>query len=93
MASEPKKPIEQMLEALAKARRAEFGDDAEMPNPMRARLHEEIVRVLLRPESRERLASVGVESVGGTPAQLAATIKDEVVTMGKVIREDGIQEK
>jgi len=42
MASEPKKPIEQMLEALAKARRAEFGDDPKMPNPMRARLHEEI---------------------------------------------------
>src|SRR5215212_822481 len=44
MASEPKKPIEQMLEALAKARRAQFGDDAKMPNPMRARLHEEIAR-------------------------------------------------
>ena len=44
MASEPKKPIEQMLEALAKARRAEFGDDPKMPNPMRARLHEEIAR-------------------------------------------------
>ena len=34
-----------MLEALAKARRAQFGDDAKMPNPMRARLHEEIARV------------------------------------------------
>ena len=45
MASEPKKPIEQMLEALAKARRAKFGDDPKMPNPMRARLHEEIARV------------------------------------------------
>jgi hypothetical protein len=45
MASEPKKPIEQMLEALAKARRAQFGDDPKMPNPTRARLHEEIARV------------------------------------------------
>jgi hypothetical protein len=44
MPPEPKKPMEQMLEALAKARRAEFGDDAKMPNPMRARLHEEIAR-------------------------------------------------
>jgi hypothetical protein len=44
MASEPKKPVEQMLEALAKARRAEFGADPKMPNPMRARLHEEIAR-------------------------------------------------
>ena len=44
MPSEPKKPIEQMLEALAKARRAQFGDDPKMPNPMRAGLHEEIAR-------------------------------------------------
>ncbi len=33
-----------MLEALAKTRRVEFGDDPKMPNPMRARLHEEIAR-------------------------------------------------
>src|ERR1044072_4159492 len=44
MASDPKKSIEQMLEALAKARRAQFGNDPKMPNPMRARLHEEIAR-------------------------------------------------
>jgi hypothetical protein len=44
MSSEPKKPMEEMLEALAKARRAEFGDDPKMPNPMRVRLHEEIAR-------------------------------------------------
>jgi len=44
MESEPKKPIEQMLEALARSRRAQFGDDPKMPNPMRARLHEEIAQ-------------------------------------------------
>src|SRR6476660_2812861 len=44
MPSGPKKPIEQMLEALAKARRAQFGVDPKMPNPMRVRLHEEIAR-------------------------------------------------
>jgi hypothetical protein len=44
MGSQPKKPIEQMLEALAKARRTQFGGDPKMPNPMRARLHEEIAR-------------------------------------------------
>jgi tripartite-type tricarboxylate transporter receptor subunit TctC len=31
--------------------------------------------------------------VGGTPAQLAATIKDEVARMGRIIREAGIQER
>src|SRR5262245_34746526 len=50
MASEPNKPIEQMLEALAKARRAQFGNDPRMPNPMRARLHEEIALAGAREE-------------------------------------------
>ena len=44
MASEPKRPIEEMLEASAKARRDAFGVDPQMPNPMRARLHDEIAR-------------------------------------------------
>ena len=54
MASEPKKPIEQMLEALAKARRAQFGDNPKMPNPMRARLHEEIARAGAKEKGESR---------------------------------------
>ena len=47
-----------MLEALAKARRAQFGDDPKMPNPMRARLHEEIARAgAAEDENRESRAS------------------------------------
>jgi len=46
-----------MLEALAKARRTEFGDDAKMPNPMRARLHEEIART--GPAEDEKVESRG----------------------------------
>ena len=44
MPPEPKRPIEELMEASAKARRAEFGVDPAMPNPMRTRLHEEIAR-------------------------------------------------
>ena len=41
----PKKPtIEELLEASAKARREAFGPAPQMPNPMRARLQEEIAR-------------------------------------------------
>ena len=54
MASEPKRPIEELLEASAKARRAEFGTEAKMPNPMRAQLHAEIARRAHEPEPRER---------------------------------------
>jgi hypothetical protein len=45
MSLEPKKPIEDLLEATARARRAQFGADPKMPNPMRAQLHQEIARV------------------------------------------------
>jgi tripartite-type tricarboxylate transporter receptor subunit TctC len=66
---------------------------AKTPDSIIARVHQEIVRVLQRPESKERLAGIGAEPVGSTPGQFAATIKDEVARMGKVIREAGIQER
>jgi tripartite-type tricarboxylate transporter receptor subunit TctC len=66
---------------------------AKTPESIAARLQQEIVRVLRRPESRERLAGIGAEPMGTTPAQFAAAIKDEVGRMGKVIREAGIEEK
>jgi hypothetical protein len=45
MPPDPKKPMEDLLKASAQTRRAEFGPAAQMPNPMRARLHDEIARV------------------------------------------------
>lgn len=54
MPPEPKRPIEELLEASAKARRMAFGADAKMPNPMRARLHEEVARVERGAQPRER---------------------------------------
>jgi hypothetical protein len=54
MPPEPRKPIEELLEASAKARRAEFGADPEMPNPMRARLHDEIARIARKNEPETR---------------------------------------
>ena len=63
------------------------------PEALVARLNQDIVRVLQSPESTKRLAGIGAEPVGSTPAQLAAAIKDEVAKMGKIIREAGIQER
>jgi hypothetical protein len=51
MSLEPKKPIEDLLEATAKARRAQFGADPKMPNPMRVQLHHEIARVAREDDS------------------------------------------
>src|SRR5213593_4572770 len=55
MSPEQKKPIEEVLEASAKARRGQLGADPKMPNPMRAQLHHEIAR-LSRTKERERSA-------------------------------------
>ncbi len=52
MPLEPKKPIEELLETTAKARRAQLGADPKMPNPMRAQLHHEIERVAQGDDSR-----------------------------------------
>ena len=56
-----------------------------------ARLHTEIATLLNRTQVKERFFGAGVESVGGSPEQLAATMHSEVVRMGKVIRQAGIR--
>jgi hypothetical protein len=61
MPPEPKKPIEKLLEASAQLRRAEFGGDPKMPNPMRARLQDEIATLARgdEPAPRSRWFAIG----------------------------------
>lgn len=66
---------------------------ARTPDAIVSRLHQEIVRVLSRPDTRDRFASIGAEPVGSTREELAAEIKAELARMGRVIREAGIQER
>lgn len=54
MPDEPRKPIEELLQASARARRAEFGSDPKMPNPMRVRLHDEVARMAREDEPKPR---------------------------------------
>ena len=60
MPLEPKKPIEELLEASAKARRAAFGADPKMPNPMRTQLHHEISRLAGKDECESRWRAFGI---------------------------------
>ncbi len=55
------------------------------------RLNQEIVSFLQKSETRERFSGAGVESLGSTPEELAATVKAEMARLGKVIREAGIR--
>jgi len=60
MPLEPKNPIEELLEASARARRADFGADPKMPNPMRAQLHHEIARLARSDECQSRWRASGI---------------------------------
>ncbi len=65
---------------------------ARTPTAVVTQLHREIVRALNWPEVKERLFNAGVEVIGGSPEELAATMKSEMARWGKVIRDAGIRE-
>jgi tripartite-type tricarboxylate transporter receptor subunit TctC len=64
---------------------------AGVPAAIINRLNQEIVKALRKADTKERLFNAGVEAVGGTPAQLAASVKSEMVRLGKVIKDAGIR--
>jgi tripartite-type tricarboxylate transporter receptor subunit TctC len=66
---------------------------AKTPASIVGRLNEEIVRVVQRPEVRDKFLAAGVEPVGSTPQELAATMKSEIVRIGKVIKDAGIRDE
>ncbi|HEV8520097.1 MAG TPA: tripartite tricarboxylate transporter substrate binding protein [Burkholderiales bacterium] len=66
---------------------------ARLPAALSNRLHQEIVRALLRPEVKSRLFESGVEPVGSAPAEFAATLKSEMTKWGKVIKDAGIRDE
>ncbi|HEY0338367.1 MAG TPA: tripartite tricarboxylate transporter substrate-binding protein, partial [Burkholderiales bacterium] len=65
---------------------------ARTPTTIISQLNRAIVAVLNMPDVRERFFNVGVETVGSTPEQYAATIRADIARMSKVIRDAGIQE-
>jgi tripartite-type tricarboxylate transporter receptor subunit TctC len=64
---------------------------AKTPRTIIDKLNEEIVRFLNRADVKEKFSNAGMETVGGSPEQLAATVKSEMARMGKVIRDAGIR--
>jgi tripartite-type tricarboxylate transporter receptor subunit TctC len=63
------------------------------PPAIVARLNRDIVRGLADADIKSRFFSAGVETVGSTPAQLAALVKSEMAKWGKLIREANIREE
>ena len=64
---------------------------AKTPGAVIARLNQEIVRALDRPDVKERFRNSGIETVGNTPEQLLADVKAEMDRVGKVVKEGGIK--
>ena len=63
---------------------------ARTPEAIIKLLNQEIVRVLAQAEAKERFLKVGIETIGSTPEQFAATIKADMNRLGAVIRNAGI---
>lgn len=63
---------------------------ARTPASIVARLNQEIVKILARPDVKERFFNAGVETIGSTSEQFAALMKADVVRVGKLVKEAGI---
>ncbi len=68
-----------------------FMAPAGTPQEIVGRLHAEIVRALKDPQVAERLVQQGLEPVGTTPAETAATIKADLAKWRRIFKEAGIQ--
>jgi tripartite-type tricarboxylate transporter receptor subunit TctC len=57
------------------------------PKPIVGRLNEAIVRVLNRPEMKERMFNAGMEVVGSTPEQLETMVRADMALLGKFMKD------
>jgi tripartite-type tricarboxylate transporter receptor subunit TctC len=55
------------------------------------RLHEEISRVLVRPEVKERFYNQSVDIVGGSPEETAAFVKSDIAATARIIKHTGMR--
>lgn len=62
---------------------------AAVPRDIVAKLHGDIVKVMARPDVKERLAADGAEAVANTPEQFAAHIKAEIARWAPVVKASG----
>jgi tripartite-type tricarboxylate transporter receptor subunit TctC len=61
------------------------------PKAIADKFHDDLVKVMQQPELKEKFASLGVDAVSGTPAELAAYMKSEKAKYAKLIKEAGIK--
>jgi len=67
-----------------------FAAPAGTPAAVVARLNKDIIAALASPDSRKRLAELGMDPVGNTPAEAARLVDDEIARWAKVARAAGV---
>ncbi len=60
---------------------------AATPAPVVERLNKEIARIVNLPEFRKKMEDIGAETIGNTPAQMAAQIKDDTERFARLVKE------
>jgi tripartite-type tricarboxylate transporter receptor subunit TctC len=56
------------------------------PKPIVSGLHQAIAEIIMQPDIKERLATLGYEAVASTPAEFAEQINVELEAWGKVVK-------
>ena len=64
---------------------------AATPPALVKQLHQEVTRVLVKPEVKEKFLAAGNEVVASQPSELAALMKADIARMGKLIKQAGIK--
>jgi len=60
------------------------------PKDVIARLNAEFNKALQQPDLRKRLGDEGADPLGGTPAQFADLIRDDIARWGRTVKESGV---
>jgi tripartite-type tricarboxylate transporter receptor subunit TctC len=61
------------------------------PGAIIERLHRDTVKVFAQPDVRAKMKDLGLDVIGGSPAEFAAVIEREIPQWGRVIRQAGIK--
>lgn len=61
------------------------------PDAISQQLHQAVAEVLKEPEVQQRLADLGAQPVGSTPAEFSAFLKKEDAKWGEVVKKGNIQ--
>jgi tripartite-type tricarboxylate transporter receptor subunit TctC len=64
---------------------------ADCPGEIVAKLQGEVLAALGNPQMRERIAALGLEPVGSTPAEFALFVRAEIGKYAEMVRAAGIQ--